>query len=174
MGIGIPLYHTPGTIPIHPENHSTTITYTLKISILYFKGPTNFDVVTTWVAWFQLQAHTRTNVAPTSSVYIPCVHLLVSAAVQVMLILFTRPKHHLTLQQVKDIIQYILNYTGRKKSYTCICRPACTGRSAGHWSSSKKRAIQDLLTESLAIIVVSLHPGFKRYISYMSFLALSF
>ena len=25
-----------------------------------------------------------------------------------------RPKHHLTLQQVKDIVQYILNYTGRK------------------------------------------------------------
>ena len=24
------------------------------------------------------------------------------------------PKHHLTLQQVKDIVQYILNYTGRK------------------------------------------------------------
>ena len=23
-----------------------------------------------------------------------------------------RPKHHLTLQQIKDIVQYILNYTG--------------------------------------------------------------
>ena len=25
-----------------------------------------------------------------------------------------RPKHHLTLQQVKDIVQYILNYTDTK------------------------------------------------------------
>ena len=27
-----------------------------------------------------------------------------------------RPKHHLTLQQVKNIVQYILNYTGKKIS----------------------------------------------------------
>ena len=26
-----------------------------------------------------------------------------------------RPKHHLTLQQIKDVIQYILNYTGLKQ-----------------------------------------------------------
>ena len=33
-----------------------------------------------------------------------------------------RPKHHLTLQQVKDIVQYILNYTGKKTSIgTCTC-----------------------------------------------------
>ena len=31
-----------------------------------------------------------------------------------------RPKHHLTLQQIKDIVQYILNYTGTRS--TCIHR----------------------------------------------------
>ena len=31
-----------------------------------------------------------------------------------------RPKHHLTLELVKDIVQYILNYTGKEKSIgTC-------------------------------------------------------
>ena len=34
-----------------------------------------------------------------------------------------RPKHHLTLQQIKDVIQYILNYTGKK---TSIGTSTCT------------------------------------------------
>lgn len=31
-----------------------------------------------------------------------------------------KPKFHLTLQQIKDIVQYILNYTGKKKKYMYI------------------------------------------------------
>ena len=35
-----------------------------------------------------------------------------------------RAKHHLTLQQIKDIVQYILNYTGKKIS-ACACTCTC-------------------------------------------------
>ena len=63
-----------------------------------------------------------------------------------------RPKHHLTHQQVKDIVQYILNYTGNMTVCMYIhiitCMPYLLQRLMQWWFLDEFQGISDPISSS--------------------------